>query len=990
MDREYLLSIMYEMAQVIGGEVSVQPLINKTLQRLLYNTSFPAGFVSLGVPFPPADADGMIETTLDAVIGDYELVGLIGQKVRLPARLLQGAAERNEDPELLAALPCKENHYRGYLRLPIDGQGVIVLLAPLLPESDQPLAQVFQPVMGNLAKAILLCRSYDAYTGSLIAAREASQQALVSSEERFKAISAALLDALIMVDDRGMLAYWNPAAQRILGYSAEEAVGQPLHRLLTPRRYQEKAERGFAAFRESGQGAVVGKTVQIEALHRDGREIPVELSISALRLNGQWHAVGVLRDISAYKLAEASRVRLAAIVESSNDAIIGKTIEGIITSWNKGAERIYGYSAEEALGRSVGMLVRPERRDQIRQLMQTVGRGESVANLECERIRKDGATIHVSLTLSPIRDDAGEITGISTIARDITDKKRMEAELQRTMHGLAEAQRIAHLGNWELDLISNELKWSDEIYRIFEIDPQQFGASYEAFLNAIHPDDRELVNRAYTDSVRERKPYDIVHRLRMPDGRIKYVNEKCETYYADDGKALRSIGTVHDITERRLDEEALRRLNRELRAISNCNQTLMRAEDEQSLLDDICRIICEDAGYHMAWVGYPQDDATSSIRPVSRAGADSGYLEHAQISWADNERGRGPSGRAIRDGVSVAIQDFQTDPNAAPWREAAAQRGYRSSIALPLKDEEGKVFGILNIYAAQPDAFTPEEVRLLEELAGDMAFGIMVLRARIARRQAEEQIHQLNQELEQRVAERTEQLEAANKELEAFSYSVSHDLRTPLRAIDGFSHILLEDYADKLDEEGKRLLHTVRDNTSRMGQLIDDILKFSRSGRTELTFSRIDMDAMARAVAAELQAADPASKAQIEIGPLPPIRGDNAMMRQVFVNLIANALKFSRHSPAPLIRIGASVVADEVVYSVQDNGAGFDMQYAGKLFGVFQRLHSMSEFEGTGIGLAIVKRIVARQGGRVWAEGKVGEGATFYFALPATGQGDGT
>jgi PAS domain S-box-containing protein len=854
MDRDYILSIMYEMTQVIGGEVSVQPLITKTLQHLLYNTSFPAGFVCLGAPFKDADAEGMIETRLDAAVGDFELIGLIGKNIRLPAELLKGPPERREDAELLSVLPDKINLYTGFLRLPIDGQGVIVLLAPKLPESDLPLTQLFQPVMANLAKAIMLCRSYDAYTGSLIAARDASQQALVSSEEKFKAISAAVLDALIMVDDCGTLAYWNPAAERILGYRADEAVGKPLHQLLTPQRYRARAERGFESFRENGQGDVVGKTIEIEALHKDGREIPVELSISALRLNGHWHAVGVLRDITDYRRAEATRTQLAAIVESSNDAIIGKTTEGIITSWNRGAERMYGYRAEEAIGQSVTMLVMPSRRAQIPELLERVCKGEAVTNLECERIRKDGTTIDVALTLSPIRNDVGNITGISTIARDISELKR--------------------------------------------------------------------------------------------------------------------------------DREALRRLNRELRAISNCNQTLMRAEDEQSLLDDICRIICEDAGYHMAWVGYPQDDEEKSIRPVSRAGIDSGYLEHAQITWADNEHGRGPSGTAIRSGSTVAIQDFMTDPNAAPWREAALQRGYRSSISLPLKDEEAGVFGILNIYAAEPDAFTPGEVRLLEELAGDMAFGIRVLRVRIGRRQAEEEIRKLNQELEQRVADRTAQLESANKELEAFSYSVSHDLRTPLRAIDGFSKILLDGYSDKLDDEGRRLLNVVRDNTRRMGQLIDDMLKFSRTGRVELSFTEIDLEQLVRSVYEELKPTVPNDRLQLEIGRLPSMQGDSAMMRQVFVNLISNAVKFSRDREVPRIEIGAEIKDGETVYHVKDNGVGFDMRYAEKLFGVFQRLHSMSEFEGTGIGLAIVKRIVARHGGRVWAEGRVGEGAAFYFAIP--------
>jgi two-component system sensor kinase len=207
-------------------------------------------------------------------------------------------------------------------------------------------------------------------------------------------------------------------------------------------------------------------------------------------------------------------------------------------------------------------------------------------------------------------------------------------------------------------------------------------------------------------------------------------------------------------------------------------------------------------------------------------------------------------------------------------------------------------------------------------------------------------------------------------------------LRATLRAIDGFSQILLEDYKDKLDAEGMRLLNVVRDNTSRMGELIDDILKFSRAGRTELSLVEIDMEALAREVYAELSVTDAGSNLQLEIDTIPPALGDKAMLRQVFVNLLSNAIKFSHTGTAPKITVGSLIEGNEVVYFVRDNGVGFDMRYADKLFGVFQRLHGVDEFEGTGIGLAIVKRVVTRHGGRVWAEGKVGEGATMYFSLP--------
>ncbi len=223
-----------------------------------------------------------------------------------------------------------------------------------------------------------------------------------------------------------------------------------------------------------------------------------------------------------------------------------------------------------------------------------------------------------------------------------------------------------------------------------------------------------------------------------------------------------------------------------------------------------------------------------------------------------------------------------------------------------------------------------------------------------------------------------EEIQAANQELESFSYSVSHDLRAPLRAVDGFARIIEEDYGGRLDDEGRRLLGVVRASSRHMGQLIDDLLDFSRLGRLAIDKRRVDMEALAREVAAEL----PASSARVEIAALPPAHADRALLRQVWSNLLGNALKYSGKRPDARVEVGGREEAAEAVYWVRDNGVGFDMRYAQKLFGVFQRLHGMDEFPGTGVGLAIVQRVVSRHGGRVWAEGRVGEGACFHFALP--------
>lgn len=218
----------------------------------------------------------------------------------------------------------------------------------------------------------------------------------------------------------------------------------------------------------------------------------------------------------------------------------------------------------------------------------------------------------------------------------------------------------------------------------------------------------------------------------------RYLEVSHSPIRAADGSVIGVAVFSRDVTERKRAEDELHRLNRELRAISNCNQTLMRAEDEPTLLNAICRIVCDEAGYRMAWVGYAENDGARTIRPVAWAGVVEGYLEQAGLIWADTERGQGPSGIAIRNGESACIQDFSTDPKASPWRDQALQRGYRSSIAMPLKDEGKTTFGVLNIYSPEINAFTPDEIQLLEELAGDLAFGITVLRARLERKRVED------------------------------------------------------------------------------------------------------------------------------------------------------------------------------------------------------------------------------------------------------------
>ena len=262
---------------------------------------------------------------------------------------------------------------------------------------------------------------------------------------------------------------------------------------------------------------------------------------------------------------------------------------------------------------------------------------------------------------------------------------------------------------------------------------------------------------------------------------------------------------------------------------------------------------------------------------------------------------------------------------------------------------------------------------------------VIVLRDITERKQIENELREQKLFTEQRVIERTTQLEAANRELEAFAYSVSHDLRAPLRAIDGYTRILIEDYEASLDAEGKRVCGVVQDEARRMGELIDDLLALSRLGRAEMQISKINMETLAHTVFQELTTPEDRERIDFHVSPLPSAQGDSNLIHQVWTNLLSNAIKFSSKRPRAIIQVTANQTAEEVIYAVNDNGAGFEMQYADKLFGVFQRLHSEREFPGTGVGLATAKRIIHRHDGRVWGESQGSQGATFYFSLPKKG-----
>jgi signal transduction histidine kinase len=395
------------------------------------------------------------------------------------------------------------------------------------------------------------------------------------------------------------------------------------------------------------------------------------------------------------------------------------------------------------------------------------------------------------------------------------------------------------------------------------------------------------------------------------------------------------------------------------------------------LLEEICRIAVNEGGQIMAWVGMLDPDG-QDVYSAAHAGQEQGYLQFLKENGVF--RHNGPITRAIRENAYYINQDMVDNPVMGPWRDEALRRGFLSSAAFPLR-RNGMAVGVLSLYCGRSHSFSEEIIELFQRLADDVSFALDFIDQSKCRRLAEQRLEQLNRELEQRVAQRTRMLEAANKELEAFSYSVSHDLRAPLRSIDGFSQLLSKKLGDQLDATSQDYLQRVRRASLRMGELIDDLLTLSKVSRSELKQENVDLSQIAHEILDGLRANSPARQIEVEIQDGIKANADARLIRGVLENLLGNAWKFTTRQPQPRIEFGCNEDSGRRVYFVRDNGAGFDMQYVGKLFGAFQRLHKVEEFEGTGIGLATVQRIVTRHGGTVWVEAELGKGATFFFTL---------
>jgi PAS domain S-box-containing protein len=636
-----------------------------------------------------------------------------------------------------------------------------------------------------------------------------AEAALRRSDER---LSQAVRVAHIGIFDHDQIAdtiYWSPEQRNIYGLGPNEPVDLQVY---LDHVYPGDLERIGAAVERAHDPAGDGAfDIEHRIVRSDGWTRWVDTRARTF-FEGEGAArrpvrtIGAVLDVTERRNVEEMRALLAAVVETSNDAIIVTTPRMDIVSWNTGAERIFGWAAAEVVGREHSLIVPPELRSEPQHNTELLERGEMPPTFETVRLTKDGRRLDVQISLSGVYDEEGKLKLVAGIFRDVTERKAAEAALRQSEHRFRALVELSSDWYWQTDEQHRFTFREGAILQRMGIPPE---ADY-----GIRRWEMKFVNMSDSDWEKYRAMLDRREEFRdllfgrvTPSGRVFWATVSGRPMFDNAGKFVGYHGTGRDVTAQVLAEQALRESEAELRRV--------------------------------------------------------------------------------------------------------------------------------------------------------------------------------NEGLEIRVAERTAELAAANKELEAFAYSVSHDLRAPLRAIDGFSRVLLDDYGAQLDAEACGYLDRVRSAVQRMGDLIDDMLQLSRVARVEMRPEAVDLTRLADEIVAQLKLAAPERRVEVSIDAGLSARGDPRLLGIVLNNLLENAWKYTGKTADARIEFSSTAGDRETVFCVKDNGAGFDMHYIDKLFGAFQRLHSEREFPGTGVGLATVARIIHRHGGRVWALGKPGKGASFFFALPS-------
>jgi PAS domain S-box-containing protein len=781
---------------------------------------------------------------------------------------------------------------------------------------------------------------------------------------RFKEMTERARDIITIVDYKtGNILYGNQAALKAYGYPREEFLTLNIHNL--------QPNHTHASINDQMNQAISDSGVLFETIHKrkDGSCFPVEVNASRFNFSEKQTLISIARDINKRKKTEKELQKEqafnSAILSNIGSLVIVYDAQAHISFWNQACCLLTGYQAAEVLGHYIWDFLLPDglaeevKRDSPGYISQ-----HSARFFENQWITKTGEMRQITWNSNCILDEEGQTAFIIDTGQDVTERRRTQAALQENEALFRSVFEQAAVG---IVFTNPQGIITDFNQRLCDM----LGYTRQELLgrrvfDLTHPNEHQKIVNGTNKLISQKENNAVWERRYIKkDGSILSTNVAVTMLRDENDNPKLFFTFVEDITDLKHAQEELQLNNRRMKAQLDLHQ--MHGHRLQSLADFTLQKAVELTDSQLGFIAQVNDDETimnmlTGINEIQSHMISTDLLLNYPLKQ-DNLLTKVIHQRhTILDNHVI-----QPQTGFSPVHLPISKY-----LTIPILNDDHIVF-VVSV-ANKPSDYTETDIQQLTLLVEDMWLIVK-------RNQAEEELQTLNAELELHVQERTARLEAANKELEAFTYSVSHDLRAPLRSIGGFTQALQEDFSNVLPEEGRHHLERIEKSINRMNQLIEALLRLSRLSRHSLNIVSIEPAKIIHSAWDELETEKGKRNITLTIADLPSCKADPALIKQVFVNLLSNAIKYSQPVQQTEIYIGWQDLEGETVYWIKDNGVGFDMQYADRLFGVFQRLHSSNQFEGTGVGLAIVQRIISRHGGRIWFKAAPNQGATFYFTL---------